>query len=91
MVSHGINRISLGVQSLNDELIQIIHRHHTSDSIFSKIDEIYEAGIQNISCDMIYGLPNQTLEVWCHDLHKLATNPKVSHISIYSLMLTILL
>ena len=85
MVSHGINRISLGVQSLNDDLIKIIHRHHTSEMIFNKIDEIFELGIKNISVDMIYGLPTQTLEVWLSDLHKLAINHKISHISIYSL------
>ena len=85
MVRHGINRISLGVQSLNDHLIQLIKRNHTSDMIFSKIDEIYECGITNISVDMIYGLPEQTLDIWLSDLHKLATNHKISHVSIYSL------
>ena len=85
MVKHGVNRISLGVQSLNDELIQIINRHHTSKMIFNKIDEIYNAGIKNISVDMIYGLPHQTLDIWLQDLYKLAINPKISHISIYSL------
>ena len=85
MVRHGVNRISLGVQSLNDDLIKLIHRHHTSDMIFKKIDEIYESGIHNISVDMIYGLPNQTLAIWLYDLHKLTTNPKISHVSIYSL------
>lgn len=85
MVKHHINRISLGVQSLNDHLIQLIERHHTSKEIFSKIDEIYECGIHNISVDMIYGLPEQTLEIWLSDLKKIALNEKVSHISIYSL------
>ena len=85
MVRHGVNRISLGVQSLNDHLIQIIKRNHTSSMIFSKIDEIYDLGIKNISVDMIYGLPEQTLEIWLSDLHKLAINPKISHVSIYSL------
>lgn len=85
LIKHGINRISLGVQSLNDDLIQIINRHHTSSDIFKKIDEIYESGITNISVDMIYGLPSQTLEIWLEDLNKIASNPKVSHVSIYSL------
>lgn len=85
LVKHHVNRISLGVQSLNDNLIQIIHRHHTSYDIFQKIDEIYDAGITNISVDMIYGLPTQTLEIWLHDLEELAKNPKISHLSIYSL------
>lgn len=85
MVFHGVNRISLGVQSLQEDLIQLIGRHHTVDRIFKKIDEIYDAGIHNISCDMIYGLPTQTLEMWLSDLRRLAENPKVNHISIYSL------
>lgn len=85
LVKHGINRISLGVQSLNDDLIRIINRHHTSNDIFKKIDEIYDAGITNISVDMIYGLPTQTLEIWLNDLNKITSNPKISHVSIYSL------
>ena len=85
LIKHGINRISLGVQSLNDDLIRIINRHHTSSEIMSKIDEIYDAGITNISVDMIYGLPTQTLDIWLDDLNKIANNPKVSHVSIYSL------
>ena len=84
-IKHGINRISLGVQSLNDDLIKIINRHHTSKDIFKKIDEIYDAGIMNISVDMIYGLPSQTLDIWLEDLNKIASHPKVSHVSIYSL------
>ncbi|MGN1344445.1 MAG: radical SAM family heme chaperone HemW [Traorella sp.] len=85
LVQHGINRISLGVQSLQDDLIRLIQRHHQSNDIFHKIDEIYEAGIHNISCDMIYGLPNQTLDMWLHDLTTLASKKEVTHISIYSL------
>ena len=85
LVKHRVNRISLGVQSLNDQLIKIIERHHTADEVFSKIDEIYDKGIQNISVDMIYGLPEQTLAVWLADLKKMAMNEKISHLSIYSL------
>lgn len=85
LLKHGINRISLGVQSLNDDLIKIINRHHTSNDIFKKIDEIYDAGITNISVDMIYGLPSQTLDIWLEDLSKIASYLKVSHVSIYSL------
>ena len=82
---HGVNRISLGVQSLNDHLIQIIERHHSASDIFSKIDEIYACGIENISVDMIYGLPTQSLDIWLADLKQIASNKKISHVSIYSL------
>lgn len=85
LVQHHVNRISLGVQSLNDQLIKIIQRNHHANDIFEKIDEIYESGITNISVDMIYGLPNQTLEVWLEDIEKITSNSKISHVSIYSL------
>lgn len=82
---HGVNRISLGVQSLDQSLIKLIERHHSVAEIFSKIDEIYECGIVNISVDMIYGLPTQSLDVWLADLKQIALNEKISHVSIYSL------
>lgn len=85
LVKHKINRISLGVQTLDNDLLKIINRKHTKESIFSKIEEINKSGIQNISVDMIYGLPTQTLEIWERDLNEIASNPYISHISIYSL------
>lgn len=82
---HHVNRISLGVQTLRDDLIQLIERHHDTQAVFDKIQEIYESGITNISVDMIYGLPTQTLENWLNDLERIASNPLISHLSIYSL------
>lgn len=85
LVKHQVNRISLGVQTLNDELLNIIHRHHTKEDIFSKIKEMDEAGIHDISVDMMYGLPSQTLEVWLMDLDEITSCKQVTHVSIYSL------
>lgn len=85
LTEHKVNRISLGVQSLQERLISLIERHHSAEDVMNKIDEIYDAGITNISVDLIYGLPTQTLDEWLLDLNQITSNPKVSHLSIYSL------
>ena len=80
----GFNRISLGVQTFNDELLKIIGRNHTEEIIYTAISNIKKAGFSNISIDLIYGLPEQTIELWKADLEK-AVNLDVQHISSYGL------
>lgn len=80
-----VNRISLGVQSLQDELLMKMNRKHKKDDVFDMIDKIYDSGIKNISVDMIYGLENQTLEMWMNDLKTLVKIDKIKHLSLYSL------
>lgn len=85
LVQYGVNRISLGIQTLQDDLLQIIERHHTKAHVFEALERIYKKGIHNISVDLIYGLPTQTLKAWQEDLTTLASHPYISHVSIYSL------
>lgn len=80
-----INRISLGVQSFNDVLLKAINRKHTSNDVLSLLRKIKDKGIEHISIDLIYGLPNQTLEIWEEDLLLAASLKEIDHISIYSL------
>ena len=56
----GINRVSLGVQSFNDALLLNINRRHTALQAREAIDIVHQAGIDNLSIDLIFGLPQQT-------------------------------
>lgn len=82
---YGVNRISLGIQSLQDELLKEMNRMHRKKDVFNKIDEIYTSGIKNISVDLIYGFDIQTLEMWKMDLKEVVKCKEISHISLYSL------
>ena len=84
LVKYGINRVSLGIQCLEDTILKLLNRKHTANEALNVIDALYEAGIHNISADMIYGLPLQTTEQFVSDLKRLG-NTKLSHISMYSL------
>lgn len=80
----GGNRISMGIQSLVDSELIAIGRRHTSEQALWAIDTIYSNGIENVSCDLIYGLPGQTLETWEYSLSGLLSKP-LSHLSAYML------
>lgn len=82
----GVNRISLGVQSADDDLLRRIGRIHTFDQVRQAAEAIRRAGIRNLSMDLIYGLPGQTLDHWLDTLAEvLVLNPE--HISCYGLKL----
>jgi oxygen-independent coproporphyrinogen-3 oxidase len=80
----GINRVSMGVQSFNDDELRIINRRHTAQQAIDAVHTIKHAGISNVSIDLIYGLPGQTLDSWQHSL-KQAIALDVQHISAYCL------
>lgn len=80
----GINRLSLGVQSLNDALLKQLGRQHDAKRALNAIYEVHAAGIHNISIDLMYELPNQTLESWKSTLHELSSLP-ITHLSLYNL------
>ena len=86
----GINRISIGVQSLDNEILKIIGRIHDREEVFEKF-KIVVKYFENISVDMMFGLPNQTVEILKNDLEEvvnnLGKNGKLKHISVYSLIL----
>ncbi len=82
----GVNRISLGIQSLDDELLRALGRTHNSEKAIQAIKKTATAGISNISIDLMYELPGQTLESWKVTLEKLQGMP-ISHLSLYNLTL----
>lgn len=79
-----INRLSIGSQSFNDEILRTIGRRHKADDITRTVKEAQNSGFKNISLDFIYGLPNQTIENFIEDLKK-ATELNIQHISLYGL------
>lgn len=79
-----INRISLGVQSFNDNILKLIGRNHTKNDILNSIRIIKQCGFNNISIDLIYGLPNQDINVFKQDIEQ-ALKLDVQHISTYGL------
>ena len=79
-----VNRVSMGAQTFDDNRLQFIHRRHTSEQVTTAIQRLREKGIHNISIDLMYGFPEETLEEWEHDIQQaLALN--VEHISAYAL------
>ena len=84
--AEGFNRVSLGIQCDNDEILKKIGRPHTYAQAVSAFQRLRKAGFRNISVDLIYGLPGQTLQSWQDTLdHVLQLNPE--HISCYGLKL----
>jgi oxygen-independent coproporphyrinogen-3 oxidase len=80
----GFNRLSLGLQSFNDDLLKRIGRVHTARQAVQAFDLGSRAGFANINLDLIYALPGQSLNDWKEDLSKaLALGPR--HLSLYSL------
>ncbi|XCY65755.1 radical SAM family heme chaperone HemW [Streptococcus iniae] len=81
-----VNRISLGVQTFNDKHLKQIGRSHNEAQIYSTISTLKEAGFHNISIDLIYALPGQTLEQVKENVAK-ALALDIPHLSLYSLIL----
>ena len=80
----GFNRISLGVQACDDELLRTIGRIHTFAQAEQAVSRIRAAGFDNLSLDLIYGLPGQTMAHWAATLEK-ATALEPEHLSCYGL------
>ena len=79
-----VNRVSMGAQTFDDDRLQFIHRRHTSGQVTTAIQRLRKKGIHNISIDLMYGFPDETLEEWEYDIQQaLALN--VEHISAYAL------
>lgn len=79
-----VNRISIGVQSLDDEILTFINRRHTASAAIKAVRMLQDAGYGNISIDLIYGIPNQTFESWQESVRK-ALELNIQHISAYNL------
>lgn len=81
-----VNRISLGVQSFDDEMLRLLGRRHHGSDIPAKMELLRDAGYENISLDLLYGLPAQTPEMLRTDIEELLKQ-KPQHISTYLLTL----
>ena len=81
----GVNRLSIGIQSFFDDDLQLLNRRHSAKTAQNAAKTAQDAGFQNITIDLIYGLPNMTLERWNKNLEE-AAKLNVQHLSAYSLM-----
>lgn len=79
------NRISMGIQTFDDAILQLLKRRHSAQTAIEAVRRCREAGFQNISVDLIYGLPGETIERWENDLRQ-AIRLDVEHISAYHLI-----
>jgi len=82
----GINRVSMGAQTFNDRRLRFLHRRHTAEQVAQAVRLLRESGIQNISVDLMYGFPNETIDEWQQDINAVL-DLQVEHISAYCLMI----
>ena len=81
----GFNRLSIGVQSFDDTLLQLIGRRHNAQEAKEAVAIAQTAGFDNISIDLMYALPSQTMEQWKSDVAQ-ALQLGIQHISCYGLI-----
>ncbi|WP_253701569.1 radical SAM family heme chaperone HemW [Bacillus sp. FJAT-27445] len=84
--NHGVNRLSLGVQSFNDALLEKIGRSHRAEDVYKTVEDAKKAGFENISIDLIYALPGQTIADFKDTLSE-AFSLGLPHFSGYSLII----
>jgi oxygen-independent coproporphyrinogen III oxidase len=83
-ISTPVNRLSVGIQSFNDNDLKLLNRRHNAGQALQSIDEARNAGFENITIDLIYGLPDMDLPGWRSNL-EIAFQLEVQHISAYHL------
>lgn len=81
-----INRVSMGAQTFDDERLRWLNRRHTVAQVGQAVTILRAAGIRNISIDLMYGFPNETIDDFVHDIDE-AIKLDVEHISAYCLMI----
>lgn len=81
----GVNRLSIGVQSFDEGLLKKLARGHNTQDIYNLLEMSEKSGFDNISIDLMYGLPGQSLEIWQETLD-IACKLNIQHISSYSLI-----
>ena len=80
----GVNRISMGVQTFDDKKLHFLNRRHSSLTAQKAIEVILNSGIKNVSIDLMYGFPNQTIKEWEEDIRLVRRFP-IKHLSAYML------
>jgi oxygen-independent coproporphyrinogen-3 oxidase len=87
----GVNRLSIGVESLDDHELKAIGRDHSVADALTALFMATSAGMENINCDLMYGLPTQTLQTWQKTLDSLSNlaqeYSQIKHVSAYALNL----
>lgn len=79
-----INRLSIGIQSFDDEKLKFLNRRHTAGQAIQAVNNAHEVGFNNISIDLIYAIPGQTLQQWEKELN-IAFSLPIQHLSTYEL------
>ena len=80
----GINRLSIGVQSMQKKLLKFLTRAHSQKDVYKVFDSARSCGFENINCDLIYSIPGQTKKMWIDDLENIIKLGP-DHISAYTL------
>ena len=80
-----VNRVSMGAQTFDDQRLHFLHRRHKALQVPQAVERLRQAGIGNISIDLMYGFPDETLADWERDIHA-ALSLGVEHLSAYCLM-----
>ena len=86
LLAQGVNRLSIGVQSLDDGLLDLLGRRHNAHQAVHAFQEARDAGFTNINLDLMYGLPRQSLAQWKDTLERLVSL-RPNHVSLYCLTL----
>ena len=79
-----VNRVSMGAQTFSEERLKMLHRRHSASQVRTAVERLRNAGIDNLSLDLMYGFPGETLEDWQHDIDA-ALSLKPEHLSAYCL------
>ncbi|MCB0514695.1 MAG: radical SAM family heme chaperone HemW [Chitinophagales bacterium] len=80
----GINRLSIGIQSFSDKDLKVLRRSHSAEQAKMSLETAFEVGFDNISIDLIYALPDSTVQTWQQNLLRAAAFP-IAHLSAYCL------
>ena len=80
----GVNRLSIGVQSFNDDDLQVLGRRHCAEKSIQSLEDARDAGFDNVSLDLMYGLPGQGFASWRANLQQ-AVKLRPQHLSLYQL------
>ena len=81
-----VNRVSMGAQTFDDARLRFLHRRHTAEQVPQAVQRLRDVGIRNISVDLMYGFPDETLDDWQRDIDA-ALVLGVEHLSAYCLMI----
>ncbi len=80
-----VNRMSMGIQTFDDRRLKFLHRRHSASQAEEALHLLRQSGISNVSIDLMFGFPGQTIDEWASDIrHALTLHPE--HLSAYSLM-----